>query len=143
MNETFFEDLPFHLVSIVTPSLSLLSTGSCSPTLSVSATDQPLVKSVNVAGFTVGSSVDLSYSTNVFVSALPSGSSVTVDVYAYTTLYFRCQTDSGACPFDSVSTAPPLTISSPFDVFEGVCNADMNGFFLVCLYAGNFSTNTV
>ena len=84
----------------------------------------------------MGSSVDLSYNANVFVSSLPSGSSVTVDVYAYTTLYFRCQTNAGTCPIDPTSTAPPLPISSPFDVFEGVCDTDMNGFYLVCLYAG-------
>lgn len=49
---------------------------------------------------------------------------------------FRCQNPDGSCPPTlSASGAPPLAVSSPFDVFDGLCESDANGFFEVCVYA--------
>ena len=126
----------FFLDSVKHLSPTSYSTGQCSPTLHVSASALPLVKTVDVAGFLVGSSVDLTFDTPILVSSLPSGSSVTIDAYAYTTIYFKCQDSDGGCPPDESTDVLPLAISSPFDAFAGQCNANADGFFLVCLYAG-------
>ena len=40
-------------------------------------------------GFTVGSSATISFKTEAEVASIPSGATVTVNAYAYTSIYFR------------------------------------------------------
>lgn len=62
--------------------------GPCSPTLNVFAAGLPLDKAVTVNGFVVGSTATVSINEDVSVT-IPSGSHVTVNAYAYTSVYFR------------------------------------------------------
>ena len=63
--------------------------GMCSPTIMISASEVELAKSVNVDGFIVGSSVSLSFANSISLPSIPSGSSATLEAYAYTSVYFR------------------------------------------------------
>ena len=56
--------------------------------ITVSGMNIPLEKSVNVDGFVVGSSADLTFDSTLTVD-VPSGSHATVEAYAYTTVSFR------------------------------------------------------
>ena len=55
----------------------------------ISASEVELAKSVNVDGFIVGSSVSLSFANSISLPSIPSGSSATLEAYAYTSVYFR------------------------------------------------------
>ena len=64
--------------------------GTCvGQTLTVSGTKVPLDKALNVAGFQVGSTADITFSQTEKISDLPSGSHATLNAYAWTSVFFR------------------------------------------------------
>lgn len=63
--------------------------GTCAPTLKLFADAVPLDKALYVDGFLVGSSAVLSFDEDVTISPLPSGATVTLNAYAYTSVFFQ------------------------------------------------------
>ena len=63
--------------------------GTCNgKVLTIDVDDVPLTKAVTVDSFTVGSFSEVSISESIAVT-IPSGSHVTLEAHAYTTLFFR------------------------------------------------------
>lgn len=67
--------------------------------MSIFENDIVLNKAVFVGDFTVGSQSSLDLASSQVVT-IPSGASATLVAYEWTTVSFKCQTSSGACPLD-------------------------------------------
>ena len=75
---------------------------------------------------------------------LEPGSHATISLYAYTTVFFKCQISTGpvgmssfGCPADPNSIVDGLAVASPLSQFFGTanCPTDLNGDTLICVYA--------